>query len=181
MTSQTPPTSLHPPIGAPVCLEGRGHHTYPPFPLMHLLLHPPPQLKTLIHRLCPLLLMAHPIIYQWCPALQCITRPSVSTPMRMPVRLPWARGGACWKARVKALSWMGKNLIDTSVLHPPHRAQSNLPTLRWGKDGSNIPEFSFIHWRHWQHVSVSLFTQWCMQDFVRVSGALMFACIFSSV
>lgn len=112
LTSQTPPTSLHPPIRALSCWEGRGHCAQPPFHPPHPLLHPPRRLKSLIHRLRPVPLTPgppHPISYMRCPAHRSITRPLICTPMRTPVRWPWVRGGACWRVRVRAYSWLGKS------------------------------------------------------------------------
>ncbi|MEQ2256989.1 hypothetical protein ILYODFUR_029727, partial [Ilyodon furcidens] len=78
----------------------------PRHPLLSLLPHP--TLLPSLHILAPLLLWSltrplHPLpptFLSWFRlSHQCITHRSTSTPLRMRVRWPWGKGGACWRVR----------------------------------------------------------------------------------
>lgn len=78
-----------------------------PSPLHPLPLHLHPSILVLVLLLfLHLLSLIHPLpppppLSSSRLSLRCITHQSTCTPLRMRVRWPWGRGGACWRVRVE--------------------------------------------------------------------------------
>lgn len=87
-------------------------HSSHPRPLHSLPPPPTPARLFLLHH-CHLLSPTHPPPPRLAlsrPSHRCTTHQSICTPLRMPVRWPWGRGGVCWRVRAEPspCSWMGE-------------------------------------------------------------------------